>query len=260
MHFFALIRKMMGLVLTVLFLSSCVPQHKIVYAQSKEKDKPESYPVLNNKGLKIEPFDMLYISIGSASGEPTEYNFFNQDKQNYNSMTELSLSVLGYTVNDSGAITLPVIGKLHLQGLTLDQASSLIRDSTKSVISHPIVSVRFVNNSITVLGEVGKAGTYPYPNEHLTIFYALGLAGDITEYGNRKEVVLIRETNKAIHKYYLDLTSDDIFRSDFYYLRPNDVLYVAPLQVRRFGMKEYPFALVVSAVTAVFLALYYIKK
>jgi polysaccharide export outer membrane protein len=255
-----MIRSLLPSLLFLLLLASCVPQHKIVYVQSDAPDKETAYAIGTNKSLKIEPFDMLYISIGSANGEQNGYNFFNQDKQNYNSVSELSMSVLGYTVNDSGAITLPVIGKIHLQGLTLDQAAGLIRDSTKSVVSHPIVSVRFVNSAVTVLGEVGKAGTYSYPNERLTIFYALGLAGDITEYGNRKKVVLIRESKKVIHKYYLDLTRDDIFKSDYYYLRPNDVVYVEPLKVRRFGMKEYPFALVVSAVTSVFLVLYYVKK
>ncbi|HEV7230482.1 MAG TPA: polysaccharide export protein, partial [Bacteroidia bacterium] len=127
-------------------------------------------------------------------------------------------------------------------------------------ISHPVVSVKFVNNNITILGEVAKAGTYAYPNEKLSLFNALGLAGDITEYGNRKKVTLIRESNNSIHKYNLDLTQDDIFKSEFYYLRPNDVVYVEPLKIRRFGMKEYPFTLIVSAITSAFLILYYVKK
>ncbi|HXC06515.1 MAG TPA: polysaccharide biosynthesis/export family protein, partial [Bacteroidia bacterium] len=238
----SMMRKRLLPAFLILALASCVPQHKVVYVQSPASGIDYAYPIERTKNLKIEPFDMLYISVSSSNGEQNNSNFFNLDKQNYNSITEQTLSLLSYTVNDSGMVRFPVIGKLKLQGLTLDEAAGLIRDSTQGVISHPIVSVRFVNNAVTVLGEVGKAGTYSYTNERLTVFFALGLAGDITEYGNRKKVVLIRECQHVIHKYILDLTRDDIFRSEYYYLRPNDIVYVEPLKIRRFGMKEYPFA------------------
>ena len=247
-------------VLISLFFTACVPQHKIVYVQSEAEKNRYDYPVSNGKNLKIEPFDELYISIGSASGSQGGYNFFNQDKQNFSSLSEQALTVLSYTVNDSGKINLPVIGPVLVRGRTLREAEAILRDSTKDLIHNPIVSVRFVNNTITLLGEVAKAGTYPYPAERPNIFYALGLAGDITEYGNRKKVVLIRESHKVIHKYCLDLTQDSLFKSDLYYLRPRDVIYVEPLRIRRFGMKEYPFSLVVTAITSAFLILFYIKK
>ncbi len=246
------------LLATILFFASCVPQRKIVYFQSENEKKEYDYLVESKRIVKIEPFDLLYIGIGSA--DQSGYNFFNQEKQNFNSVSEQSLSVLGYTVSDSGYIQLPILGKIKVQGLTLDQASSVIKEYTKNVLTNPIVSIRFVNNTVTILGEVDKPGTYTYTKGQLTIFNALGLANDITEYGNRRKVAVIRETNKTIHKSYLDLTTDDIFKSDYYYLRPNDVLYVEPLRIRRFGMKEYPFTLVVSSITSAFLILYYVKK
>ncbi len=251
-------RKIYFFLLIILLFGSCVPQRKIVYFQSKNEKKEYDYLVESKRNIKIEPLDLLYISIGST--DQPGYNFFNLDKQNFNAITEQSLSILGYTVNDSGYIYLPILGKIRLQGLTLNQAESVIKNFTKNVLTNPIVSVHFVNNTVTILGEVDKPGTYTYVKGQLTIYNALGLANDITEYGNRRKVALIRETNKTIHKYYLDLTTDDIFKSDYYYLRPNDVLYVEPLKIRRFGMKEYPFTLIVSAVTSVFLILYYVKK
>ncbi len=142
----------------------------------------------------------------------------------------------------------------------MDEAANTIKNFTKNVLNNPIVSVRFSNSNVTILGEVLRPGTYPYYKEQLNVFFALGLAGDITEYGNRRRVVLIRERNKIINKYELDLTKDEIFKSDYYYLRPNDVLYVAPLKIRRFGMREYPFPLLFSAVTSTFLILNYFKK
>jgi polysaccharide export outer membrane protein len=243
----------------VFSMISCVPHRKILYVQSALAKTEYDYAVGSKKSLKIEPFDVLYISILSGSDHPG-FNFFRQDKLNFNSLTEASLGVLSYSVNDSGNVVLPVVGEIKIKGLTLNEAAVVIRKATQKEIIDPVVSVKFVNSSVTILGEVTKPGTYPYQNEKLNLFYAIGLAGDITEYGNRKKVVLIRETNNAVHKYCLDLTQDDIFKSDFYYLRPNDILYVEPLRIRRFGMKEYPFALIVSAVTSAFLVLYYVKK
>lgn len=247
------------LFITIILLGSCVPQRKVVYVQTPNEKTENEYLVKNKKSLRIEPFDMLFITINSL--DQAGYNFFNQENGGgaSTSVTDASLAVVSYTVSDSGTITLPILGKIKLQGLTLDEAAMSIRNFTKNVLNNPIVSVRFVNNYVTILGEVARPGTYPYYREQLNIFYALGLGGDITEYGNRKKVTLIREKNKIINKYILDLTTDEIFKSDFYYLRPNDVVYVEPLKIRRFGMKEIPFELFFSAITSTFLILNYFK-
>lgn len=242
--------------LSLTLFVSCVPQKKMVYVQSPTEKAEYEFLVKNKKSLRIEPFDMLYISINSLD---QSNNFFHQETGGTMTVSDASLSIMSYTVSDSGTITLPILGRLKLQGLTLEEAAISIKNFTKNVLNNPIVSVRFANNTITVLGEVQKPGTYPYFKEQLNIFYALGLAGDISEYGNRRQVILIREKNKIINKYELDITKDEIFKSDYYYLRPNDILYVAPLKIRRFGMKEYPLALILSAVTSAFLILNYFK-
>ncbi|MBA3705412.1 MAG: polysaccharide export protein [Bacteroidetes bacterium] len=246
------------LICIILELASCVPQRKFVYVQSKKSNTDHEYLVESKRNIKIESQDILYISIGSAD-QPT-YNFFSQEKQNINTISEESLALLSYTVNDSGYVTLPIIGRIKLQGLTLDQASTAIRDFTKTVLTNPIVTVRFVNNTITILGEVARPGTVIYPKQQLNILSALGLVGDINEFGNRRKIVLIRETNKTTHKYYVDITKDDLFRSDYYYLRPNDILYVEPLRLRRIGFKEFPYSLILSSISSFFLIMFYINK
>jgi polysaccharide export outer membrane protein len=250
--------QIVGVSIACLFLFSCVPQHKIVYLQSASEKQATEYHNQTQKNTRIESFDLLYITINSTDQQG--FNLFAQEKQSFTSISDATLAVISYAVTDSGNVHLPVIGNVSVRGLTLEQAAARIEDSAKSILSKPIVNVRFVNTNVTILGEVLRPGNYPYTNEELTIFRAIGLAGDITEYGNRKEVVLIREKNKVITKYTLDLTSDDLFKSDFYYLRPNDLIYVKPLKIRRFGMKEYPFALVVTAVSSAFLVFYYVKK
>jgi len=244
------------LLATMFFLGSCVPQRKVVYVQpSKDHLENNNSWSGNKRNIKIDAFDMLYIKV--ATIDQPEYNFFNEENKNL--ISEASLSVTSYTVDELGFVNLPVIGKVKLKDLTLEEASQAVKVALKDVLNTPIVSVRFVNNSITILGEVLRAGTYPYTTEHINVFRAIGLAGDIMEYGDRKNVILIRERGKEIQKYRLDLTKDDIFRSEYYYLRPNDVLYVPPLKIRRFGMKDIPFALILTFVNTLVVTLVYAK-
>ena len=231
--------------------SSCVPQKKIIYLQSKgETIQNENFLNKTKKDTKIEAFDQLYISINSL--DQTGYNPFKQEAITTNSLTEPAFSVLNYTVNDSGNVFLPFLGRVKLQGYTLDQAAELIQIACKKILNNAAVTIHFVNNSVTVLGEVQHPGTYTYLKGQLNIFRAIGFAGDISEYGNRKNVLLIREQGDKIYKYHLDLTKNDIIGSDYYYLRPNDILYVQPLWIRRWGIQKFndlPFTTIFTGVT-----------
>lgn len=250
------------LLFIAIVFASCVSQKKSVYVQSANNDKAEyRYSNDTRKNIRIEPFDILYITINSL--DQPGYNFFNQEKSSTTALTEATLAVFGYTVNDSGMVNIPLVGGVKLKGLTLDEATKAITNAVKNMLNNPIVSVRFVDNTVTILGEVQHPGTYTYAKEQLSIFRAIGLAGDITEYGNRRKVTLIREKDKTVYKYYLDLTKDDIFKSEFYHLKPNDILYVQPLRVRRWGVKDIkdlPISIVLTAITTYILFQTYINK
>lgn len=236
----------------LVLLASCVSQKKIIYLQSDDSNAKQESLLGKKRDTRIEPFDQLYITINSL--DQAGFNPFKQDNGNMNSFTDAALSVLGYTVNDSGVVSLPFIGTIKLQGYTLVEAAMIIQNACKRILNNPAVSVRFVNNSITILGEVQRPGTYNYTKDQLSIFRAIGYAGDITEYGDRKNILLIREKGKMIYKYRLDLTNNDIITSDFYYLRPSDVIYVEPLWRRRWGVKVFqdlPFNLVFTGLTTV---------
>lgn len=237
--------RLFAAILLLFALASCVPQRKTVYVQSTNETKSglENWTGTKQR-LKISPFDMLYVRVTSIDNP--EYNFFNEENKINTSITDASLAVTSYTVDENGYILLPVIGKVKVSDYTLQEAAKVLQEHLKAVLSSPIVSIRFVNNSITVLGEVNNPGTYSYTSEQLNIFKAIGMAGDISEYGNRNEVILIRENGSEIQKRRIDLTKDQVFKSEYYYLRPNDVIYVSPLKIRRFGMKEVPYSLILS--------------
>ena len=231
---------------------SCVSQKRMIYIQQKENT--ETY-TSHRSELLIKPFDLLYINVSSLDQQG--YNFFSQDKGAMTVTSEL-LNVISYTVSDSGEVKLPVIGKLKLNGLSLDQAEQAIEVAYRSYLNNPSVSIRFVNNLVTILGQVNKPGTYPFQTPHINIFNAIGLAGDITEYGNRKRVTIIREEkNNEIKRFTLDLTKDDILQSNNLYIRPNDVIFIEPLKTRWWNMQHFPFELIFSAITTAILVLSY---
>jgi polysaccharide export outer membrane protein len=143
-------------------------------------------------------------------------------------------SLVSYKVSKEGFIFLPVIDPIPAQGKTVSQVGEAIRESLSKILNQPMVTVKLVNRFISVLGEVKNPGHFAYSQDKLTIFDALGLAGDISEFGNRKEVVLTRNENGENIKIEIDLTRSDILSSGYYYMRPNDLVYVKPMH-KKFG-------------------------
>jgi polysaccharide export outer membrane protein len=157
---------------------------------------------------------------------------------------------LSYSVDKDGYLILPVVGNIFVKDKTLSQVSVILKDSLNHILNHPIVTVKLVNRYVSVLGEVKNPGHYPYSQEKLTIFDAISLAGDITNYSNLDKVILIRNDNGKNTLTNLNLTKTDILSSGFYYLRPNDIVYVKPLQRNKFWeLRQVPLTLLLSALT-----------
>jgi polysaccharide export outer membrane protein len=156
-------------------------------------------------------------------------------------------------------LLLPLIGSIYVKDKTTSQVSAQIKDSLSSVLNQPIVTVKLVNRYVSVLGEVRTPGHFAYAQEKLTIFDAIGLAGDITEYGNRKEVILARNEDGKNLRINLNLTKSGIIASEYYYLRPNDLVYVKPLKKKFWGMREFPFSIILSTLSTALLVYTVVK-
>jgi polysaccharide export outer membrane protein len=144
-----------------------------------------------------------------------------------------TLAIKGYLVDNEGNINFPSLGKVHLGGLTKNAAiDSLQKWITAGGVVDPTVNIRFLNYRITVLGEVNRPGTYTVDNEKVTILEALGLAGDLTIYGKRNNVLIYREAEGQTRFQRLDLTSPRLFESNYFYLQQNDLVYVQPNKAR----------------------------
>ena len=239
-----------GLILATV---SCVTNKQAVYVQPGKENKVD-FNAIQKKPRTIQPGDELYINI--SSDDLTTNIFRTQFSNSYLSRDVITL--ISFDVNEEGYIRLGTIGNIYLKGLTLDEASKVVEKTLNGIISNPMVSIKFVNKTITVLGAVERPGKYEYYDHRINIFQALGFAGDISQYGNRKKVMLVREKNNVITRNYIDLTNENLLGSSGYYIKSGDVIYVEPLKRRHWDMDTFPFTLVLSAASTVILVLSYL--
>ncbi len=238
----------------MIMFSGCVTQHDLEYMQIKDKNK-DVYKEAEMPDYKLKPHDELYIQVSSLD-EVAVNVFANggiQQATGTMSIDPYGASLISYSIDKSGFLFLPVIGKVYVKDRTLPEVSLILTDSLSHILSQPMVTVKLVNRYISVLGYVNNPGHFPLSQEKITIFDALALAGDITQYGNRREITLTRNENGKNIYMNIDLTSSEILGSEKYYLRPNDMIYVKPLKKRIWGMPEFPFAVILSTLSVTLL-------
>lgn len=199
---------------------SCMTRKDISYFQDIS-DSVSTQKITREFEAVIQAGDILSIHVSSLSKEAS--SFFNivgetTDEQVANT----------YLVSPSGTIEMPLIGSVNVSGLTSENAKALIKERLTKYLIDPTVNLRIRNFKVTVLGEVQEPGVYTIPNEKITLIEALGLAGDLTIFAKRLNVLVIREENGTRKFYKVDLRSKEIFESEFYYLHSNDIVYVEP--------------------------------
>ncbi len=229
--------------------SSCISYKKTQYLKGAPEQTLE-YLIPSRDIKGILPGDELNLRISSF--DDVAYNFFSNQSEaarmTFNN--ELSIALYSYTVNDSGYIDIPMLGLVKVGGYTIPEVTLQLKDELASYFNQPVVVIKQVNKKITILGEVNVPGSHIYTKERLTIFDAIGMAGDIAVTGKKDEVYVIRENGGSILKEKLDLTNDQIFASDFYYLNPNDMVYVSPRKSASWRVESIPLTLVFSGITA----------
>ena len=242
--------------LLAIILSSCVSQKKIKYLQQKQKEDTNTYFETNKiiGDYKIQPKDNLYIRIMSLD-ERTNTLFNSMTSTGAvggavgGSYQNANLYLTSYSVSDEGYIEFPILGKVFVKELTVEQVKNLMQQLIDEYLKEAVVIVKMVNFKITILGEAKQPGQIDVYQNKINIFEALSLAGDLTDFANRNEVLLVRQVKGGSKTFKLDLTSNKLLNSELYYLSPNDILYISPLRVKQYGFATFPYALVFSAIT-----------
>lgn len=221
-------------VLSVMFLVSCGQVKDIAYFQDKALDHPEE--IDRHGGIVIQPKDMISIVVSSRN--PELASMFNLPVVSYQAGSEIvtggSQRLLGYVVDNDGYIDFPVIGRIEVGGMTRWELSESIKGILldKGYLNDAVVTVEFMNFKVSVLGEVNHPGTYTIEGDKVTVLQALSLAGDLTIYGKRENVTVIRELDGQRVFYNVDLCSVDVFKSPAYNLQQNDIVYVEPSEIK----------------------------
>jgi polysaccharide biosynthesis/export protein len=243
----------------LLFFSSCVTQKQVKYLQKKQRaDTTHYYNNRKTLDYRIKQHDNLYIRIFTMDEKSNE--FLNQSKKE-NNFYDISLYLDSYVVNDSGYIDFPMIGNIYVKDLRADQAKNVIQSLVREYLKDAQVTVKLVNFNVTILGEVKSPGKKPVYQDKINIFEAISQAGDLSEFANRSKVALIRQTKEGSRVVYLDLNSIEILRSEYFYLEPNDILYFAPLRIKRWGFGEaFPWAFIFSTISFALVLITYFKK
>jgi polysaccharide export outer membrane protein len=215
----------------VLLLWSCDTKKDLVYFQGK----PTEFAAHSSYDPTIKPDDLLSILVMANDEKSTVLFNLPQALGNnlYGGYALGAPTPPGYLVNSEGNIEFPVIGTIHLGGLTRTQAINIIKEKLGSYIVNPTISMRILNFRVTVLGDVRNPGTFTIPNERITLLEALGVAGDLLITGERHNILVIRDEDGKRKEYRLDLTQESLFSSPVYYLQQNDVVYVEPNRAKR---------------------------
>jgi polysaccharide biosynthesis/export protein len=239
--------------------SSCVYHRQLVnFRDDGERTVSVPVDILNQAEPRIQPSDVLSIQVSSYDEEAAQP--FNKIRTGaggggVNQMfmgggNQIGQQIfMGYMVSYDGYIDFPVLGRLSVAGLSLSDARTLLHTMIQPLLSDAVVNVQFLNFKFTIMGEVNRPMTYNVPNPRITILEAIGMAGDLSLYANRKEILVIREVNGRREYGTVDLQSPELFTSPYFYLSQNDVIYIEPLR-QRIATVADPAQRIIGYVTA----------
>jgi polysaccharide export outer membrane protein len=187
----------------------------------------------------LRPGDL--ISIDVKSPDPALVELFNlRNPVNPTGISEQSMYLNSFLINDSGSVNMPEVGLISVQGLTEQQAAEIIKGELSKFLTNVFVMIKVINMQISILGEVARPGAYNVNTGGMSILKALSLAGDMTDYGNRKKVLVIRRMGENVEYGYVDLSKVDSFQNPWYWIRPGDEIYVEPTRLKSVELNTSP--------------------
>ncbi len=225
------------LTISILF-SSCISQKKVTLLQEKTtKEVTQQFENPKSTTYRIQIGDHLYIKVYSV--DPKTSKFFQTDFPNLMNTTYLYLN--SYLVDEFGFINFSFVDKMYVKGLTVVEIKDLVQKTLNEYFKECTVIIKLVNFQVAVLGEVNNPGDFTIYRDYINVLQAIGLAGGIKQFGNRKNIKLIRQTQTGSSMHFIDLTNNRVLESPNFYLMPNDVVYVEPLGSKSRAYETFPY-------------------
>ncbi len=213
-------------IITLLVVTSCIPKKEVVYFQGVQTN---SENINGNYEPLIQNDDMLYINISSFEAEASApFNLESHDESNNSSGGVFSMQKQTYLVDNNGNIEFPIIGTIQVAGYSIKALRETLKDRLSIYIKDAVINIRIVNFKVTVIGEVNNPGTIQVDSQRITLTEALARAGDLTIYGRRNNILIIRDFQGTKTYNRVDITKTDFVNSPYYYLDQNDVVYIEP--------------------------------
>lgn len=227
-------KKYFLIIFIIILVSSCIPAKKLTYFQGEPAEKSELYKI-NNEPYRLQVNDILYIDIKAEN--PEIVSLFKNSEGASGGGGNLYFN--GYTVDRHGNIRIPYIGELNVLGYTEKEVREKIESELKKFLKNVeavFVTVKIGGINFTMMGEIGSPGVKNLAMNEVTIIDAISDAGDVTIYGDRENVEVIRKTLDGVKKYKINLLEIGVFESENFYIKPNDIIYIAPLKQKTWGV------------------------
>jgi polysaccharide export outer membrane protein len=238
------------LLIASIVFSSCISQKRVRLLREKTtKEVTQQFENPKSTTYRIQIGDHLYIKVYSV--DPKTSKFFQTDFPNLMNPTYLYLN--SYLVDEFGFISFSFVDKMYVKGLTIAEIKDLVQKTLNEYFKECTVIVKLVNFQVAVLGEVNNPGDFTIYRDHINVLQAIGLAGGIKEFGNRKNVKLIRQSQSGSNMYFLDLTDNRVLESPYFYLMPNDVIYIEPMGAKSSAYTTFPYQTIFYALTTILL-------
>lgn len=236
--------------------SACVPVRRESYVQASNPREVPDYGVTETFAdqdyqYKLRVDDVIAVRV--ASSTPSEFNFFNYENEQQMGNQRYNDPLLsGFEIDPDGTILFPVIGKISIVGLTLNEARNKIQEIVNEYLESPVVDLKLLSFQVTVLGEVEKEGTFVVYNPELTVLDAIGRAGGLSDFADPTKVKIVRDDGDVIKVVYVNVLEETLLTSPYYYLQPNDVVSVASVPSKNFLQYNAKYlTILLSGLTAV---------
>ena len=235
-----------------ILFASCVPQEKMLYLKNPEMAAQNvSKEYVNDRSInyKLQPGDNLYIRALNVVDERAAAMLNGENNRSNYMSSDASIYLQSYTLDEQGCIELPLMGKIEVKNLTVDEAKNKLQALLDQYVNQTTLIVKLSNFNITVLGEVGKPGMYKVYQSQINLFEAVSMAGNMTSFAKRDEVKIIRQTDNGSEIITVDMGQANILSSDYYYLKPNDIIVIDPMAAKQWGFVSFPYSTVISIIT-----------
>jgi len=227
--------------------SSCVPQKKMLYMRVKEDaDTLKEFKNERKVDYKIENGDNLFIKI--VSMDETTSDLLNPMGSGGSSGGGGNY-LNSYTVTEKGYLDFPLVGKIYVKGKNVEEITDLLTEKLNKYIKEFVVIIKLVNFNITILGEISSPGQYQIYQTDINMFEAIAMAGDMTDFSVRDKVLIIRKTKDGSSVHEVDMSSRSFLSSDYFYLQPDDIIYVRPMKGKQFTFSNFPYGMVFSTIS-----------